>query len=358
MAHTSEGRNSLYVVHSQESHIETPWKICTLPPPTSADFVHMDQRYAELDQVNESLAFLKQLAADPSYDLHVARENWNLGDKLIDIRHIVGLARHFPDRRIRVDYNVLLGLNFIKYPENVIESDRSRSRPHTALISLNQVYEPFVEDPHVTRDQAMLYAASRLSGRDINIEQYNEPLFQFDRSALRALPTSSDVLIFPDAKSKAIRGENRLEYSRKSLSPSSWGAIFEKLDRQARYAIVRGTAFPDYCDAVIEQARSAGHTIDVVETDLNGIVRAILSTKKFVGMDSGTTHLADHVIKAAQIAGREIAFREIFAPVYAYRSYGISGAQRPTLCIPNYEPELSVTTHDIDPQLAADFISS
>ncbi len=356
MAHTTEDSRSLYIVHGQESRIESPWKICTLPPPTSADFTHMDQRYAGLDQVNEGLAFLKLFAEDPSYDLHVARVNFNLGDRLIDIRHLVGLARHFPDRRIRVDYNVLLGLNFMKYPENVIESDRRRSPSHTALISLDQLYEPFVEDPHVTRDQGMLYVASRLSGRDVNSEQYNAPLFQFEGSALRKLPISSDVLIFPDAKSKAIRGENRLEHSSKSLSPSSWGAIFAKLDRQARYAIVRGTSFPYYCDAVIEQARSAGLTVDVVETDLNGIVRAILSTKKFVGMDSGTTHLADQVIKAAQIAGREIAFREIFAPVYTYRTYGISGAQRPTLCIPNYEQELSATTYDIDPQLAADFI--
>lgn len=358
MAHTTEGESSLYVVHRNEGQMESSWKICVLPTPTTIDFARLDQQYAGLDQANVSLAFLKRFAEDRSYDLHIARTNVNLGDRLIDIRHIVGLARHFPDRRISVDYNVLLGLNFIQYPENVIESDRRHIRPHTALISLDELYEPFVEDPHISRDQAMLYVASRLSGRDVDIEQYNAPLFQFERSGLRKLPISSDVLIFPDAKSKAFRGENRLEYSRKSLSPSSWGAIFEKLDRRARYAIVRGTTFPDYCDVVIEQAKEAGHVVDVVETDLNGIVRAILSTKKFVGMDSGTTHLADQVIKAAQIAGREIAFREIFAPVYAYRAYGISGDQRPTLCIPNYEPELPGTTHDIDPQLAADFIMS
>lgn len=317
MAHTTEGGKLPYVVHDQEMRIVSSWKVCTLPSPTSADFTYMDQRYADLDQNNLSLSFLKLFVEDPSYDLHVARVNSNLGDRLIDTRHLVGLARHFPDRRICVDYNLLLGLNFMKYPQNVIEADRSRSRPHTALILLDQLYEPFVEDSHVSRDQAMLYVASRLSRRDVDSEQYHASLFQFDQRALRNLPISSDVLIFPDAKSKAIRGENRLEHSRKSLSPSSWGKIFEKLDRQKHYTIVRGVSYPDYCDAVIEQARSAELAVDVVDTDLNGIVRAMLSTRKFVGMDSGTTHLADQVIKAAKLPGTKLLFDKSL-PLYIH----------------------------------------
>ena len=189
---------------------------------------------------------------------------------------------------------------------------------------------------------------------DYNYNLFYEPIFKISPDQVENHPVQSDVLCLPDAI--ALPGQKR---SRKSLSPETWGKVFSQMDPSQRLAIVIGTANPAYCHEVVRVAHEVGmEHVDEIEGDIHVVIDAILSTRKFVGMDSGTTHLAAEVIKAARAAGRTINFRELFLDsVFPFTDYGIPDVDGLFKTLVHYSGP-SGDLDRIDPVAVAAFISS
>lgn len=282
-----------------------------------------------------------------------------LGDKFIFLRHVAGFARHFPDRKFFVQPALIPPLNALSMPPNVVVE---ASEPEGAQkILFNDLTKPFIKENGLyrsTRDAAMMCHLARVTGLDVQL--YDEPIVGIDQRRLQANPITHDVIIFPDALEvpEYCQGYRK---SQKSIAVSKWKEIFKCMGKDLDIAIVRGVAHPEYCDYVLEIARWTGHHANMVEGNLDHVTDAILSARRFVGMDSGTTHLAAQVIRAAQKEGRNIAFRQFFAPIFPLELYGISGSELRTFY---YKDEgtsiedMSVSMSDVDPRVAADFIMS
>jgi hypothetical protein len=132
-----------------------------------------------------------------------------------------------------------------------------------------------------------------------------------------------DLLIVPDAGENVWDGR-----SIKSLSANTWGQVIALLPRGMRIGIVRGHQHPDYTDQVVEVATRYGDAVEEIETrTLEDFCRLVGQTERYVGGDTGPTHLARDVIKAAYLKGRRIAFREIYDEGrYPLHEYGTTGS--------------------------------
>lgn len=131
-----------------------------------------------------------------------------------------------------------------------------------------------------------------------------------------------DLLIVPDAGEDAWDGR-----SVKSLSADTWGQIIACLPGEMRIGIVKGHQHPAYTEQVSEIARRQGAAVEDIETiSLDDFCDVVRRSRRYVGGDTGPTHLARDVIKAAYQAGREIAFREVYDEGrHPLREYGTVG---------------------------------
>lgn len=204
----------------------------------------------------------------------------------------------------------------------------------------------------VSKDHSVMYML-RVGGVNVNFDTYYQSILHFSSEFVDQHPPTSDFLIIPDA----LEGDGRFNQYRsfKSITPEKWSEIFSHLDPKLKMAIVMGTAHPAYCRDVIEAALQAGHTnVQVVQGSLDDVVNAVLTTRKFVGMDSGTTHIAAEVVKAARQAGREIQFRQLFNAGVSFGKYGIAGESFHTLIYRAEDDDLD----GIDAKAVADFIAA
>ncbi len=149
-------------------------------------------------------------------------------------------------------------------------------------------------------------------------------ILPWDPEVLQKVPQTFDFMIAPDAQER----ESGNAWSDKSFPPDLWNTLFERQELKGKkVAIVRGVSHPRYCDAIVVLAKRHGLDVTFLQGDLSTIAEQMLATKCFIGMDSGTTHLAVDVQRFAKKYGREIQVKEI---IDEYRDiqvemYGIVG---------------------------------
>lgn len=147
-------------------------------------------------------------------------------------------------------------------------------------------------------------------------------LTPFSPAEVDAIPQDLAAVVAPDAKEFSLASKNRSE---KSLSLDTWSKLWAAWPKQEKISVVEGVSHPDYCREVLARARQQGLSAEGFRGSLLELTRHILRGRVFVGMDSGTTHLAVEVVRAARAAGREIKLREIFnSKIVPVDSYGVT----------------------------------
>lgn len=253
-----------------------------------------------------------------------------LGDKIIDLRQAVAFARHFPDRKFS-KWTTLIEIaptTYLDLPPNLNRVNppgpvhRLNIRPRDRIEFPDADLPPNDKAPFNNYDFNVMFRIGRY-GAVVDPVLFYQSIFTITPEQLTTHPITSDILIVPDAKELNTVDKNR---SIKSISADKWATVFSKLDPTVQVAIIIGTAHPQYCQAVVEVAHQSGlQNVQAVAGSLSDVINAILSTRRFVGMDSGTTHLAAEVIKAARQAGRTIDFREIYNDnTYNFYDFGIA----------------------------------
>ncbi len=346
----------------RESKVETHgWQTTSIALPTAQQIQALTER-VDVNwlptHVRRPLDELKRFAETPDCAMIVLRPPLGLGDKVIHLRHVVGYARHFPDKQFFLHPEHIPLYGRFDLPSNVVVENKEPEKS-VIPIDLYELSQPYERSGQMSifRDLALMSALSTVT--EIDVSLYDKPIVNLDENLLN-MPPTHDVIIFPDAFEIEEDAGSYFK-SQKSIDATKWRMIFDRLSKELRIALVIGTSHEEYCADVIDQADRSGYGVTVVRGNLDHVMNAILKAHKFVGMDSGTTHLAAQVIRAAQLKGRTIAFRELMAPIFSLQSYGITGAAFKTL---NYQDagrwdlDLRVSMSDIDPQLAADFIMS
>lgn len=137
-----------------------------------------------------------------------------------------------------------------------------------------------------------------------------------------------DMLVIPDAKGIEIDSSERPIRSQKSLSKEQWASIGAKLPTDWHYGVVRGSAHPEYCDAVYEAVRRRLPIVQYIATEtLDEFIKQVLNAGRIVCMDTGTSHLASEAIRSLNGYDR-ILLREIYngnLPEFHVREWGIRG---------------------------------
>lgn len=131
---------------------------------------------------------------------------------------------------------------------------------------------------------------ARLLGVPITYDDFNAPIVHSD-----PIPPDEamfDILIAPDAL-EGFRPHTHPSQSIKSFTPEQWREIFTKTPKKLSYAVNIQPAHPDYCQLVAEEAAAAGLDVTRITTPtLAEFSDAVMHSRIFVGMDSGTTHLS------------------------------------------------------------------
>jgi hypothetical protein len=194
-----------------------------------------------------------------------------------------------------------------------------------------------------------LLNASRLQFLGISVDEADIRRSITLPEAKKDSPYRYDLLIVPDA------GENRQDdRSVKSLSPEKWGEVFALLPSDLTIGIVMGHENPGYTRRVLEEAMNRALQVEYVTTPtLDDFCEAVMQSRKFVGGDTGPTHIARDVINAAHEMGRDISFRELFDEGrHALMEYGTigNGGDGKVLVVNTkipYDPELRGYDSDI-----------
>jgi hypothetical protein len=165
----------------------------------------------------------------------------------------------------------------------------------------------------------------RMLGIPISERDLEKPLFTFTKEFLHDHPQNSyDLLIAPDAaENEAVSGDRSI----KSINAEKWQEIFASFPKDSQIGIIIGKTHETYCQAVLQKAQEAGLQVVAVTTPtLKDFVAEVAQAKTYVGMDSGTTHIAYEVMAAAEKLGRKIRIKEIFNASHLPMSYyGLRG---------------------------------
>lgn len=215
--------------------------------------------------------------------------------------------------------------------QEIEEDGRVSNWYNSALPYPKNVYEALGFDVHDSNYNLLdIYYAARAGelGVAIRKSDLEKSFLHFPQDRLRKLPQNIDILIAPDAKEL---DENKRQ-SRKSLSVEKWAEVFRQLPQSLEIGIVKGLSHPKYTQKVLEVAQFEGLNAFEVDTPtLNDFADAVLQSKKFVGGDSGTTHVASEIVLAARENGRLVDIRELFTydlidiGEYAIRGLGRQG---------------------------------
>lgn len=197
------------------------------------------------------------------------------------------------------------------------------------LANLNRAIEVVSEIPlRVPLDAVHIHngydedAASHISimGQPADYDLFFTPVFNYTRAPDEAFEQKYDFVIFPDAREGGTP-----ERSIKSLPVGLWNNILEQFPSRSSIAVIRGVDHTAYCNVVVDVAKAHGHVITPVSGSLRYVMSTVLQGGTFIGMDSGTTHIAANMIAAAQLRGRKIQFREVFNNFYVrVDKYGIA----------------------------------
>jgi hypothetical protein len=178
---------------------------------------------------------------------------------------------------------------------------------------------------------------SWLLGIPLDADDVQRSLITRDLWNVSSRDSTLDVLVAPDAWGSFMVGVGR---SFKSLSAAKWGEVLEALPADLSVGIVIGTAHPEYCETVYYHARSVhADTRRVVTPTLADFCVAVAGAAKFVGSDSGTTHLAAEVAQAQPEEGT-LALRVLFNSEVANPAlHGIRGLGNRGQVLVYYAPE-------------------
>lgn len=124
-----------------------------------------------------------------------------------------------------------------------------------------------------------------------------------------------DYIIAPDAGEReieeAIAGTHlQVAKSGKSLSLPMWERLFPTIANK-RAIIIQGTQHPQYCQAVAKIARSCGVDAYTFSGTLEECAQITARGKRYIGMDSGPTHLTLDVQRSLALQGQTLEIREI-----------------------------------------------
>jgi hypothetical protein len=274
--------------------------------------------------------------------------SWGIGDGIMALRYAKILAEHFPTKLLFARLNpALSNIDCLNVPENCVvidTNDPAVSRKKTAFstsfyftaysgqfFTSNTNFAEAILERNPTYSRHDLMAMLRLEelGIEAKESEIDRPVLHLTDEMLEETPQDIDVLFAPDAKEAEVTGPpNR---SAKSLTFDQLHTIFSQVPPGSKIGILMGTAHPEYCDVVYRIAREQGRqrnvTVEKIETpSLNETITQVLRAKTFVGMDSGTTHLAYEVAHALIEKGRRLSIKEIFnARTFQVQDYALRG---------------------------------
>ncbi len=221
---------------------------------------------------------------DLEYSLTKNMRGWGESLNMDDIRNIRDKERYYDDdyrRRFNLDLASILDKFFINTQQG---NNRTEAKYALALLLLGDI--------KLTRKEIK---GSSLTG--------------FSASEVRIIPQDLDLLIAPDAGEVEVSKENR---SRKSLDLKSWERLFEIMPTHFKIGIVQGISHPRYCRQVVDLGIGRQLNIQIIQGNLLHFAKQVLRAKHFVGVDSGTTHLAVDVVRSARRHKRDIKIWEFF----------------------------------------------
>lgn len=282
-----------------------------------------------------TLEFLKQA------DIVEVYGGSGIGDCVMNMRYARIIAANFPDKQFYVRLNSsLVSIDNFQMPENCVLEDK-RAQPSRrdsyyldlffSSQSVKEVAKILTKEvPHFAYFDLHAIAKLQEYGIDPTIEEIAAPLLSFSQEHLDSIDQDLDLLIAPDAKEMEVTTE-KPRRSAKSLAPYQWKPIFGKIPSGSKIGIIVGVEHAEYSRLVAELAQIAGEehgfSVEVIETDtLSEFIDQVLRTKHFIGMDSGTTHLAFEVVGAALEAGRDIKLTQFFnARRFPPKDYALRG---------------------------------
>lgn len=367
----------------------------------SLDFLPLNTLSIEIEkqmrvvasEVPDSLAlFGKQKPKFEQADLIVVDCNpMGLGDSLMQARCALAIAGKISDKSFAIRMpKAVMEMRYLKYPSNTqiishiprdyLDRDQTffmtfdhngLSIPHV-LVELTAV-EHLREDNRIFKpDMSSITGYSdfwRPLGIDHGRVNYNlrdlrdavmayelgvllteadlrQSFLHFDHSVIWQNPQVFQLLVAPDAREQPASGDNR---SQKSLSAGRWKQVFAALPKSLEIGIVMGHSHPRYCKRVLKAARSAGlNAIEIITPTLDDFCAAVLKSYRFVGMDSGTTHLAVQIAASARLHDRQIDIREIYNGLTPVTAYGISGEDTSILEYPYEAPSINADSYGKD----------
>ncbi|CAN5315807.1 hypothetical protein BH10PAT2_BH10PAT2_2150 [soil metagenome] len=181
----------------------------------------------------------------------------------------------------------------------------------------------FQSNPKANQFDQMYALMSAFLGEPVTAQEImTSSILPYDKEILEDIPQTFDFIFAPDAGERTNG-----QWSNKSLSPDVWSNIFARPELKGKkVGIIKGIAHPKYCQAIFQLALNNEVEVEMLNGNLNDISQQILSTKCFVGMDSGTTHLALDVSRFAKQNGRSILVKEIIDEYSASQveEYGIT----------------------------------
>lgn len=104
------------------------------------------------------------------------------------------------------------------------------------------------------------------------------------------LDQAVDLLVAPDAFGALLDYSGR---SYKSLFPITWSRVLQALPADLSVGIIIGTAHAAYCDTVFQLAQRVRPKLKrIVTPTLADFCLTVASSRRYIGSDTGTTHLA------------------------------------------------------------------
>lgn len=188
----------------------------------------------------------------------------------------------------------------------------AQTNARDSLPELEKRYRLTIAENNCLADQHFSLLLATL-GIDFSVKEIsNSSLTPFSSEELANIPQDYDYIIAVDAK-EFEEMDGRVKRSSKSLPVSTWEEIFSRFPPGTKISFVMGNSHSAYCKEVLRRARLVNSSlhIDVFQGSLLELARHILRGKRFIGMDSGTTHLAVDVIRAAK-EDRKIELRQVF----------------------------------------------
>ena len=315
---------------------------------------------------------------DRSETVMVSLNLHGLGDSVIEMRHAMLMARSFPEKGfVFVVPKGFLQISGWELPQNVRlckEYDEDiMADPSSLLVCLNQAgsihYE--IRDAQkgllssyykMLNERRVFCLADLLMTRSIygylqrigclpfaSGVNYTDIFYAMSLDLLGAKNLSASHLDVPMLKPVVPEAENEFdiviapdarEYpdsvdgvSIKSLPLHVWSKLASHLPKDKKVCLVKGVCAPQYCEKVYEELMAKGIDATFRETPtLGDFVSLVRSGRRFVGMDSGTTHLAS---EAAKVSSFDI--REIYSiSEFSVEEYGIRGLGQRGLILPIY----------------------